>query len=134
MRPCGRGLGSVPAGLAKFLGLADDVVGGQHEHERVADRVRPRARRQTATAGPESRRTGSSTMSASMPLLAQLLGHDEAEIGIGDDDRAREQARGREMRASTCWNVDAWPDQRRRTASACSRARPATAAFPRRRT
>jgi hypothetical protein len=31
---------------------------------------------------------GSSTMSAAMP---QLLRHHEAELGVGDDDRAREQ-------------------------------------------
>ena len=40
--------------------------------------------------------------------LAQLLGHDEAEIRIGDDDRPREQ-RDRDTRASVCWKVERSP-------------------------
>ena len=40
MRPAARGLGGAPAGLTKFLRVMHDVVGGQHEHQRVAIALR----------------------------------------------------------------------------------------------
>jgi hypothetical protein len=49
-----------------------------------ASRSRSAARRvETATARPESRRVGSSTMSGLDAALAQLLGDDKAEVGTG---------------------------------------------------
>ena len=62
---CGRCC--APAGLAEFLRLAHDVIGGEHQHQRVAIALASRARRRPRPPGPESRRIGSSTMSASMP-------------------------------------------------------------------
>ena len=84
--PRGRGLGGVPAGLAKFLGVTHDMVGGQHEHERVAIALR------CEHGGYRDGGTGITAAGLEHDigldaLLAQLLGHDEAKVGIGDDDR-----------------------------------------------
>ena len=65
--------------------------------------------------------------------LAQLLGNDEAEIRIGDDNRTREQARDRKPAPSPA-GTSSLARPAGRTASACSRATPATAVFRRRRT
>ena len=84
--PRARSPGRAPAGLAEFVGFADDVVGGQHEHERLGitfgckhggDR----------DGGP---RIAPHRLEHDIGLdaqLAQLLGDDEAEFGVGDDDR-----------------------------------------------
>ena len=90
--PCGRGFGSAPAGLAEFLGVAHDMVGGQHQHECVAIAFGREHRRD------RNRGTGIAAHRLEHDVgfdavLAQLLGHDEAEVGIGDDDRPGEQAR-----------------------------------------
>ena len=62
-----RRLAAGQAGGAEILDVEDDVVGGQRQHHRV--RI---ARRATAAAaaiaGPESRRSGSITTVASMPI------------------------------------------------------------------
>ena len=60
------------------------------------------------TAGPESRRIGSSTMSASMPRSRNCSATTKRKsalvITIG-----RANSSGSVMRASTCWKVDACP-------------------------
>ena len=55
------------ASFAEFIGFANNVVGGQHEYEGIAIAFGREQGRISATAKPESRRIGSSTMSASTP-------------------------------------------------------------------
>ena len=128
----GGGAGGAPAGFAELVGLADDVVGREHEHEGIA------VARGREHGGDRDRGAGIAAHRLEHDVgldaaLAQLLGHDEAEIRIGDDDRPREQVGVRNALEHLL--------ERRcpvrpggRTASACFRATPATAAFPRRRT
>jgi hypothetical protein len=73
------------------------VVGRQHEHEGIAIAF---GREQ---GGDRDRRTriAAHRLEHDVGLdaaLTQLLGHDKAEVGIGDDDRPREQIRTRNAR------------------------------------
>ena len=89
--PRGGGLCSAPARLAEFLRVAHDVVGGQHEHERVVITLRCEHGRDR-DGGP---RIAAARLEHDVGLdaqLAQLLGHHETKVGVGDDDRPREQA------------------------------------------
>jgi hypothetical protein len=79
-----------PAGLAEGLGLAHDVVGGQHQRQGVG------AALESEHGSDCDRRAGVAPHRLEHDVgldaaLAQLLGHHEAEIGAGDDDRAGEQ-------------------------------------------
>ena len=106
--PLRRGGGGLPAGGAELVGLADDVVGRQHQH----DRVRRAASRQHGGDRHGGAGIAPHRLEHDVRLdaaLAQLLGDDEAEVGIGDDDRPRRTARGSATRASTCWNVESGP-------------------------
>jgi hypothetical protein len=72
--------------------LAHDVVGGEHQHDCV--RIAPRSQR----GRDRDRRTGIAPRGLQHDVsldadLAQLLRDDEAEVAIGDDDRAVEQVR-----------------------------------------
>ena len=103
-----RGCGCVPASFAEFFRLANDVIGCQHQHQGIARRVRAASTAATATAGPESRRMGSSTMSASMPhsrsCSATTKRKSALVMTIGRTNRS-----GSETRVSTCWKVDPVP-------------------------
>ena len=127
-----RGRGRAPAGFAEFVGLADDVIGRQHQHEGIAVAFG------REHGGDRDGGTGIAAHGLEHDVgldaaLAQLLGHHEAEVGVGDDDRAREQVRvGNARKHLLERRCQVRPEGR--TASACSRARPATGAFPRRRT
>jgi len=73
------------------------VVGRQHEHEGVAiafgrEQGGDRDRKTRIAAHRLEHNVGLDA------TLAQLLGHDKAEVGIGDDDRPREQVRMRNAR------------------------------------
>jgi hypothetical protein len=86
----GGGGGGALAGRTEFIRFADDVVGCQHQHEGIViafgrehggdrdGRTRIAAHRLEHDVGLDA-------------ALAQLLGHDKAEIGIGNDDRTGEQ-------------------------------------------
>ena len=91
--PLGCGRRGVHARLAEFLGLADHVVGCQHQHEGFAVALgrqhgADRDRRTRVAAQRLEHDVGLDT------ALAQLLGHHETEIGMGDNDRARKQVGG----------------------------------------
>ena len=86
----GGGAGGAPAGFAELVGLANDVVGREHQHERIAVALgREHGGDRDRGAGIAAHRLQHDV--GLDAALAQLLGHDEAEIGTGDDDRAREQ-------------------------------------------
>jgi hypothetical protein len=78
------------AAPAALVGLADDVVGRQHEHQSVAVPLgREHGRDRDRWAGIATHRLQHDV--GRDAALAQLLGHHEAKVGIGDDDGAREQ-------------------------------------------
>jgi len=67
------------------------MVGGQHEHESVAITFCCEHRRHS-NGGTGIAATGLEHDIGFDTLLPQLLGHDEAKVCIGDDDRPGEQA------------------------------------------
>jgi hypothetical protein len=86
---CGRGM---PAGCAEFVGLAHHVVGREHQHGRIAIAFGRKY------CGNRNRGTGIAAHGLEHDVgfdatLTQLLRHDEAEVRVGDDDRAAEQLR-----------------------------------------
>jgi hypothetical protein len=82
--------GCAPTGFAESVRLADHVVGRQHQHQGTAIAFG------REHGGDRDRGTGIAAQRFEHDVrldaaLAQLLRHHEAEVGIGDDDRAREQ-------------------------------------------
>src|SRR5262245_43519504 len=74
-----------PARFAEFVGLADDVIG--RSTSTSASRLLSAARTaEIATARPESRH-GLEHYVGLDPALTQLLGDDETEVGVGNDNR-----------------------------------------------
>jgi len=72
----------------KFVRLTHNVVGRQHERVAIAfgrEQGGDRDRKTSITAHWLEHDVCLDT------ALAQLPGHDKAEVGIGDDDRSREQ-------------------------------------------
>ena len=95
--PLGGDRGGALAGCAEFVRLAHNVVGRQHEHEGIAITFR------CEQGGDRDRKTriAAHRLEHDVGLdaaLAQLLGHDKAEVGAGDDDRACEQVGMRDAR------------------------------------
>ncbi len=95
--PLGGDRGGALAGCAEFVGLAHNVVGRQHEHEGIAIAL---GREQGGDRDSKTR-IAAHRLEHDVGLdatLAQLLGYDKAELGIGDDDRSREQVGMRNAR------------------------------------
>ena len=88
--------------------LAHDVIGREHQHAVASGSRRAASAAATATAGPESRRAGSSTMSASMPssrsCSATMKRKSVLVMTIG-----RANSAGSATRASVCWKVERSP-------------------------
>ncbi len=90
IRPSAAAPAAASAGFAELVGLADDVIGREHQHEGVAVALgREHGGDRDRGAGIAAHRLQHDV--GLDAALAQLLGHDEAEVGIGDDDRTREQ-------------------------------------------
>ena len=132
MRPAGGCDQPLPAGGDESSGIAHDVIGGERQHDRLAvARLRKhRAGRDRRTGIPPHRLQQDIGLE---PDLGQLLQHHEAIRRVGDDDRTLEQRRIRHPQQAYPEMSNA-PRTAARTVSDGPRARPATAAFRRRRT